>query len=379
MKKTLSLLMLSVLVLGVLPVVAATYVGSSVPGGVTVTTEDFAPEVWMCDHRIVLDDEVQWGRVSQGDQGMLERSKNYAFEGEQIGWKVLVMDKNGIDKVADVYVTLDDGIEANCQRINDWPRNGAELLDDCNARILEEEIDTFNSDLMSYYYCTLTVETPESMYGEYYVTVEAEDLDGLYGTMDEVEYWFLNPVVALTIDGDLMFDDVRPGTSAYSTPVLVGNDADYGSGVMLDMFISGTDFYDTSNSGAKCGTSNQLKLSNFRYYATNGAYSTALDAQVDSPAKPTPEGTYDVATKRNKDAEGYVNIQYGDHWDRSMYYEAEIIQSGFQPEAGGPAGYYRGNILSPGSEMSLVFRLDLPEPCNGDFDSGQIYFWGEAI
>jgi hypothetical protein len=38
-----------------------------------------------------------------------------------------------------------------------------------------------------------------------------------------------------------------------------------------------------------------------------------------------------------------------------------------------------GNVLTPGSEMALTFRLDLPEPCNGDFDSGSIYFWGEAI
>ena len=29
--------------------------------------------------------------------------------------------------------------------------------------------------------------------------------------------------------------------------------------------------------------------------------------------------------------------------------------------------------------MALTFRLDLPEPCNGDFDTGSIYFWGEAI
>jgi hypothetical protein len=29
--------------------------------------------------------------------------------------------------------------------------------------------------------------------------------------------------------------------------------------------------------------------------------------------------------------------------------------------------------------MALTFKLDLPEPCIGDFDSGKIYFWGEAI
>src|SRR3989338_1108343 len=101
------------------------------------------------------------------------------------------------------------------------------------------------------------------------------------GTMDENEYWFLNPVIALSVDGDLAFEDVRPGTDSYSDTILVGNDADDGSGVMLDMFISGTDFYDSSSSGAACPTTNQLALDNFRYFVTNGAYSTATDIEFD--------------------------------------------------------------------------------------------------
>ena len=36
----------------------------------------------------------------------------------------------------------------------------------------------------------------------------------------------MNPIVALSIDGDLVFEDVRPGTDAYSDTLLVGNDAD---------------------------------------------------------------------------------------------------------------------------------------------------------
>jgi cysteine-rich repeat protein len=344
---------------------------------IDITTEDFKPQVWMCDSRVVLDDNVQWGRISQGGQEISERTKNYAFEGEQIQWKILVLDKNGIEKVREVFVALDDGIEANCH-LDEVLSANTRINPACNARIGEEKIDVIEYDnVAAYYTCILSVETTESMYGEHFVTIEADDLDGLYGIADEVEYWFLNPIIALTIDGDLMFDNIRPGTSSYSRPVLVGNDADYGSGVMLDMFISGTDFYDSSSSGALCGTSNQLELKNFRYYATNGAYSTATDAQRDDDV----EGIYDIATVRNKDPEGYVNIQYGNHWDRSMYYEAEIIQAGFEPGPPGqiPTGYYRGNLLSPGSEMSLIFRLDLPEPCNGDFDTGQIYFWGEAV
>ncbi len=379
MKKLLASLVLMVLVLSVMPSVLATSVGTGV--GVDINTEEFAPRVWMCDHRIVSDDGVQWGRVSQDEQEMMERSNNYAFEGEQIGWKVLVMDKNKIDQNIDVYATIGDSqgegndIEVNCERLGWEPEH---IPDSCNARIQEEYLTDFNDDTMSFFWCTFTVETPESMYGEYWVTVEAQDGEGLMGTMDENEYWYLNPEIALDIQGDLTFEDVRPGTDSYSDTLLVGNDADEGSGVKLDMFISGTDFYDSSSSGARCPDTNQLSLDAFRYFATNGAYSTATDAENDLAL----EGIYDVSTVRDRDVEGYVNIQRGDHWDRSMYYEAEIMQAGFEaepPGSGGPVGYYRGNILTPGAEMALTFKLSLPEPCVGDFDSGSIYFWGEAI
>ncbi len=350
-KLLLSLLVVSALMLSVIPGVFAVSVGSGV--GVNIITEDFEPIVWQCDDRVVYDDATEPGRVSMDGQPMVERMNNYAFEGEQIKWRVLVMDKNGIDKVSDVYATVGGDIEANCDRLSLAPEK---VLSECNARILEEKITTFNRDLMAYYECTLTVETFESMHGEYEVTVEAVDLDGLTSQMVEMEYWFLNPIIELSIDGDLTFDEVRPGTSAYSDRVLVGNDAEAGSGVLLDMFISGTDFYDASSSGAKCGTSNVLELKNFRYYATSGSYSTHNDVR--------------------KDAEGYVPIEYGVGFNdpNPFYNNNEMIQSTAKV---GP--YYTGNILAPGAEMSVIFRLNLPEPCNGDFDTGQIYFWGEAI
>jgi cysteine-rich repeat protein len=348
--------------------------------GVDITTEDFPPQVWQCDHRIVYDDETEPGRNMfytqstetnleavklDGGQELIERINDYAFEGEQIQWKVLVMDKNGIDKVKDVYATIQgadeetSNIEANCDRLT-WTDNDR-VLDSCNARILEEEITDFDPDTMAYYECTLTVETPESMYGEHDITVKAEDLDGKNGTMAETEHWFLNPVIRLAVSDEVLTfkEGVRPGTSAYSKRLLVGNDADAGSGVMLDMFISGTDFYDLSSSGAKCGESNVLELKNFRYYATNGAYSTHDDLEVG----------------RTCDDEGYCQINYGIGFnDPNPFYDKNEI---LQAQKVGP--YYTANLLAPGSEMSLIFRLNLPEPCNGDFNTGDIYFWGEAV
>jgi len=372
MKQLLGLLMMAVLVFSVAPGVLAVSVGSGITPD--IGTEDFAPLVWQCDSRIVFDDETEPGRY-YGErfqdclltssyeicaEELVERTQNYAFEGEQIAWQVLVLDKNGIEKVQDVFATVGSSqgegndIEVNC--ILDQVLSDKDRIDpSCNARILEEEIDYVYDNTAAYYTCIFTVETPESMYGEHWITVEALDLDGLSGTMDENEYWFLNPVIALSIEGELEFENVRPGTSSYSNTLLVGNDADDGSGVKLDMFISGTDFYDSSSSGAACPTTNQLELESFRYFATHGAFDTTMDPR--------------------NDAEGYVGIEYGIGFNdpNPFYNNNEIIQ------AGPVGGYYAANYLTPGSEMAITFRLNLPEPCNGDFDTGSIYFWGEAI
>ena len=345
------------------PAALATSVGTGV--GVNMETEDFKPLIWLCDHRKIVDDNIQqWRNWTGNATHLTERIGNYAFEGEQVKWRVLVMDKNGIEKIKDVYVTLGvvqgegNDIEVNCDLSSQTISNPS---DECGARILEEKIETFDADTMAVYDCVLTVEPADSMYGEYWVTAEVEDLDGQLSTFDENEYWFFNPTIALSIDGNIDFGIVRPGTTAYSDTILVGNDADAGSGVILDMFITGTDFYDPTSSGAKCPTTNQLALTNFTYYAVKGAYSTA---DVVAPYTRLP------------DNEGYLSIQYGDHWDRSLYGKAEVLPAA--PINGGALGY-AANLLAPGQEIAVTFKLNLPEPCNGDFSDGSIYFWGEAI
>jgi hypothetical protein len=383
MRALLTMLVLSLLVVSVLPGVHSVEIGTDITPD--IETEDFEPKVWMCGDRVVLDDATEPGRISNDGEILFERINNYAFEGEQIAWEVLVMDKNGFEKIKDVYATIGNSqgegndIEVNCN----FDRRAFEVEDDCNARILEEDLTGDDlSNVAAYYTCIFTVETADSMYDEHWVTVEAEDLDGLLGTMDENEYWFFNPIIALSIDGSMTFENVRPGTLSYSDTLLIGNDADDGSGVMMDMFISGTDFYDSSSSGAKCPITNQLLLGDgesdcdlvdpdgpgpaiadpFCYFATNGAYSTLSDVR--------------------RDVEGYVGINYATGFNNpNPFYGGfngdltghEIMQ-GFQV---GP--YFPQNILAPGAEMALTFRLNLPEPCNGDFDTGRISFWGEAI
>lgn len=328
-------------------------VGSGV--GIIMETERFAPMVWMCDDRIVYDDSIQPGRVTT--EVLVERVQNYAFEGEQIHWLVLVMDKNGIEKITDVHATIGprqgtgNRIKAGCKRTA-----GSTILSSCDARILQQKLTAFDIKTMGYYDCLFTVTRPESMQGEYWITVEAEDNTGLRAIMKESEYWFLNPQIALTIDGTINFGVVRPGAVSYSDTLLVGNDCEIGSGVLMDMFISGTDFYDSFASSARCPYTNQLSLNNIRYFATSGAYST----KKADPAKAC------------VDSEGYSKINHGTKLSQAK----EII--GCRNYNVGTT-YQQGNVLNPGSRMSVTFKLELPIPCSGDFSNGNIYIWGEAV
>src|SRR3989338_6154802 len=114
MKSLFTLSVMALLVLAVMPTVLAVSIGSGI--GVDIVTEDFAPQVWSCNDRVVYDDNTEPGRLMpypgwtgpgpdcttySGDEDGLndcilyERINNYAFEGEQIHWTILVMDKNG--------------------------------------------------------------------------------------------------------------------------------------------------------------------------------------------------------------------------------------------------------------------------------------------
>ena len=419
MKKIYSVLLVAMLVLSMIPLVAADTPGTGTGIGINIDPVDFLPLIWMDpDSRVVN------RNPADGSLEMVERVNNYAFEGEQIVWDVLVMDKNGIEKISDVYVTIGstqgtgNDIEANCDL---GTFLDGDSITNFNARIGEEQLITLDADTMAIYTCTLTVETPNSMYGEFWVVGEVEDLDGNQADFDENEFWFFNPIIALAIDGAVDFGEVLPGSMAYSDTLTITNDAEVGSGVLLDMQISGTDFYDPASSGAKCPTTNRLKLNNggtapvydnegatnpafaydpgdqsacdseadfaydgvidatdvnddlgqegtdggngvdsLCYYATNGAYSTANDAD-------------------RRDDEGYVGISYATSDDDNRDPIITSTSAADRVTLGTGKSFFAGNVLSPGADISITFRLLLPEPCNGAFSDGQLFFWGEAI
>src|SRR3989338_6765931 len=108
-----------VLALLMIPSVMAVDTGSGI--GIDINPEQFAPLIWMCDSRSIMDDCVEEGRISDCSNRLDERLQNYAFEGEQISWLVLVMDKNKVEQIQDVVGTLgpvqgeENGIEVECE------------------------------------------------------------------------------------------------------------------------------------------------------------------------------------------------------------------------------------------------------------------------
>jgi len=61
MRKLLAVTIAAIMVLSVMPAVLAISTGT--PISPDIITEDFAPEVWMCDSRDVVDDYTEPGRI----------------------------------------------------------------------------------------------------------------------------------------------------------------------------------------------------------------------------------------------------------------------------------------------------------------------------
>jgi hypothetical protein len=402
MKKLLSLSVMALLLLGVMPVVFAA--GDGMGFGGIIGVEQFKPIVWQCDDRILTEDYYQpWrateckskcenvdqcGGVCEEEseecdicmqeclitcEELSERTGNYLFEGEKYQIDVVVFDKN---KIQDVVVDLILGVNPGDDdyTINCVPTGEPECFEDCNARIGEETITEYTPTTMQGYTCTVTILDSEHMSGFYWLTVQADDGNDI-GVYDEMTPLFLNPMIELDVQGGLDFLDVRPGTSSYSQIVLE-NMAE--GGVALDMFITGKNWPAADTDMGRCydpyteELENYLSLGAFSYYAENGAYSTRDDEQEDTG--------YGLVV-RGKDAEGYVNINYQMEtgFTTEMFKDAEVIQAG--GSVVGNKGY-RANVLNQGGIMALTMRLDLPEPCYGEFESeydGSLFIWAEAI
>jgi len=253
-----------------------------------------------------------------------QRDGNYIFENEKILVNVFVRNPEGVGDIENVVITL-----------GDVQGSGNDVESKCvpnlkNKRNLNRKIK-FNSQTDRWYKCEFTAETPYSMYGEYWITAEVRTFLGEVKIAENMNlYYFFNPYIAISADGDIYFEDVEEGEIYLSTNLLIGNDGDRGSGVPLEFFISGTNFYDSSSSEALCPISNELSLRQLKFQVEYGG----------------------IKTK-------FKSIPYGN------YFNEDVIKP-----------LINGATVLPGGEMKVVFRLKIPRVCSGSgFDTGSIYFW----
>ena len=337
------LFIISLFLLGLLPVVFGVGVGGGV--GIVVGADGFTPELFVDPNvRITIDDPAG----TNGDITL--RTNNYAFQGEQVSWQVLVWDRNGIEDIENVRMVLSNFSSFSLLNTSvTCLENATHMANpgDIGARDEAGNYLNFTNSTMSWYGCTLTVGSGTSgeFSGQRYIRAQADDLEENQGTSSPFETWFFNPELALTIsDTTISFGELIPGMRSTSDTLTIENSAQTGSGVLLNMSLSGNDFF-SSTPGARCPDSNRLLLSTFDYYASAGSFNTCANEGVG-----------------------------GDCHDRIPYENGLLVNNGRAAILDSPA-----NVLSPGSEVTLNFRLDLPQPCMGTYDSGQISFWGEAI
>ena len=179
------------------------------------------------------------------------------------------------------------------------------------------------------YDCHLTIETPSSMQGLSFLEAEVETIYGEKSIV-EIGTWFLNPVLDFDFNDDLIyFNNASPGVKVYSEPFVLINNAEKGSQAVFDIYLTGSNF------------NSCISLGDISYYVENDIYTTLSDSRADE--------------------EGYISIMPGKSWDSS---KPLIMEDGFS--------------IKEGEEMLIKFRIDVPEDCVGEFDSGTFYFWGNG-
>lgn len=326
------------------------------------TEADFVPLLFLStDHGRVLSDPRYFNGVLPENGNFVTRTNNYAFTGEQIQWKVLLWDKNGVpEKINDVFAgwveqtngPLDPEMQVNCEFIG--PISEETTLANLGypnvRRPIDQEAQVYgNADTMGEYLCTLTIEP--SCHGQKWLGVKAIDLDGNTGVLPNAESWFCNPELDLTVSGTISFGELGSGEQG-SSKFSVENSAEDGSGVQVVLAISGTDFYDPTSSGAMCSTSNQLKLQGEANQPNTGFWYSAV------------MGSNSVANKK---------IPYG-----NVISKADPV---FSSGEGKVPNWEMNQLvpMSPGSEATMTLYLGIPQPCNGQFTDGSIYLYSWAI
>lgn len=359
MRNILGVLMAALLVLAIVPAVFAgeelppTSVETGFNIGVGITPANSCPEIvqeqcsddengrhWRGVNSVCyFVDTTTDGVFTPLEIGLLtgDYGRSYAFEGETIHFKVVVRDTDGVVEDCDkVAVSLDNGID---------PLPAACTL-----------VSTRNSGTEGVFECTYTVQDAETVLGTYWVSVQVNDRTctaegGCQKQAAGLISLYMNPAVKLTLStepgttfgfmynavGDkLLASEIKAGSTVYSPYFTIENTADPTTGLYIGLGIYGKDMKAVGSIPAKCPDTNVLDIRNVEYKASH------LNVQQAWTTMPR--------------VIGYTGMP-------SLVF------------TGAPLG----NLLGVGDDVTMRLRLNIPSPCQGQFDNGQIVFIGQAI
>jgi len=302
--------------------------------------------------------------------------QNYVFAGETLKYFIIVQDGNGAADINDLRLVLNitnqtsmlpqAGTEVGrCAEVPDFTDMDAFISDSGNP------IGLYDSKTMKSYVCTLIVQSEASWNTVMDIGFRARDSGaGCVGNaanvinMTQSDWINFNPSLSVGLSGGINFGSVSPGSTALSNTIYIRNNAEANSGVVMDMYIASSDYFtDPSNPTAICGDGNGIKYDNFGYYATKGSMNSGLN-----------DNSFSMLGEFDGMAIGDSCVAELDEFTPMPSYSGEIsdmcriINHDLQ-----------GSLLAQGSEMSMTFKLDVPQKCNGYFTNGQFYIVGRVV
>ena len=363
MNKLLSLLVVSLMLLSVMPLVVAEDADVDIGIGIEVGEENDCPEIyqdatqrsWYPNDQTIYT-ATEYGTCDTNIYGdetcAVEERGNYVFEGETLAFYVIVEDDDGDDDIESVVLN-DLGACVEITPPSDgFPSPYTTWDEYAQAKF---GISEWDADKMNLYKCKVIVGEQT---GEIQIKVEVEDVDNSECYTEDIkEYIEFNPSFSVAVEGSINFGTVEPGSVATSTdPVKIRNTGD----TVLDMYVASDDYFiDAGNEDAICGDEgNGIKYDQFSYYATKGSINSGSN---DNSWPGLGEYTGICAAK----ADEYTPMPSHSGHIEDM---CRVINHAED-----------GSFLIGGDFMSVLVRLDVPEPCEGNFNQGQFHFVGRVV
>jgi len=296
--------------------------------------------------------------------------QNYAFTGETIKFYIAVYDKDGEEDIDEVLLRVDD-VEVGSCAINNFQAAApldAWINDHYNIPY-DPDDDTYitgvTDDLFEFYTCTLIVQDGWTTEDAVSIIVTDGNLDACATNPNTVTtVWDdlanFNPSLDLELlGGPIDFGSVEPGSRELSNTVYLQNNAEAGSGVVMDMYIAADDYFtDPVTAGAICPTGNGIRFDNFRYYATKGSVNSG-------PNGIAPTSNFGLGARCIANDDEFTDLP---SYSGEISDMCRIINI-----------FDEASFLTQGSEMSITFKLIVPNLCEGHFTDGQFRFVGRVV